>query len=119
MSWEVVPQVIDSIGKTKYYTGSGGNSAHFNPPATGYSPVAQQVERVAVNHLVGGSSPSRGARKKSPLDNSRGFVVSGELWGLAILGQLLFQEVPLAKRNCVPENSLQEYRYEISGNGVK
>jgi hypothetical protein len=26
-----------------------------------FSPVAQQVERVAVNHLVGGSSPSRGA----------------------------------------------------------
>ena len=25
------------------------------------SPVAQLVERVAVNHLVGGSSPSRGA----------------------------------------------------------
>ena len=26
------------------------------------SSVAQSVERVAVNHLVGGSSPSRGAR---------------------------------------------------------
>ena len=26
-----------------------------------YSPVAQLVEQVAVNHLVGGSSPSRGA----------------------------------------------------------
>jgi hypothetical protein len=25
------------------------------------SPVAQSVEQVAVNHLVGGSSPSRGA----------------------------------------------------------
>ena len=28
-----------------------------------YSPVAQLVEQVAVNHLVGGSSPSRGANK--------------------------------------------------------
>gem|GEM_PF-5627146 len=28
------------------------------------SPVAQSVERVAVNHLVGGSSPSRGATIK-------------------------------------------------------
>ena len=36
-------------------------------PVTGYSPVAQQVERVAVNHLVGGSSPSRGARKHEGL----------------------------------------------------
>ena len=27
------------------------------------SPVAQLVEQVAVNHLVGGSSPSRGANK--------------------------------------------------------
>ncbi len=34
-----------------------------NLPRSQYSPVAQQVERVAVNHLVGGSSPSRGARK--------------------------------------------------------
>jgi hypothetical protein len=31
-----------------------------------YSPVAQLVERVAVNHLVGGSSPSRGARIDQP-----------------------------------------------------
>ena len=30
-------------------------------PASHYSPVAQLVERVAVNHLVGGSSPSGGA----------------------------------------------------------
>ena len=28
---------------------------------TDYSPVAQLVERVTVNHQVGGSSPSRGA----------------------------------------------------------
>ena len=28
-----------------------------------HSPVAQLVEQVAVNHLVGGSSPSRGANK--------------------------------------------------------
>ncbi len=28
-----------------------------------YSPVAQLVEQVAVNHPVGGSSPSRGANK--------------------------------------------------------
>ncbi len=27
-----------------------------------FSPVAQLVEQVAVNHLVGGSSPSRGAK---------------------------------------------------------
>jgi hypothetical protein len=27
-----------------------------------YSPVAQSVEQLAVNQLVGGSSPSRGAR---------------------------------------------------------
>jgi hypothetical protein len=33
-------------------------------PVFTYSPVAQLVERVAVNHLVGGSSPSRGARIK-------------------------------------------------------
>ena len=32
-----------------------------------YSPVAQPVEQVAVNHFVGGSSPSRGAiNVKSP-----------------------------------------------------
>ena len=29
------------------------------------SPVAQLVERVAVNHLVGGSSPSRGAKNQT------------------------------------------------------
>ena len=28
-----------------------------------YSPVAQLVEQVTVNHWVGGSSPSRGANK--------------------------------------------------------
>jgi hypothetical protein len=28
-----------------------------------YSPIAQSVEQVAVNHLVDGSSPSRGAKK--------------------------------------------------------
>lgn len=28
----------------------------------GYSPVAQLAERVTVNHLVGGSNPSRGAK---------------------------------------------------------
>ena len=32
-----------------------------------YSPVAQLVEQVAVNHLVGGSSPSRGANKSNDL----------------------------------------------------
>ncbi len=31
-----------------------------------YSPVAQLVERVAVNHLVGGSNPSRGATHITP-----------------------------------------------------
>ena len=37
------------------------------PQPAAHSPVAQLVERVAVNHLVGGSSPSRGARKiKTP-----------------------------------------------------
>ena len=37
-----------------------------------YSSVAQLVEQVAVNHLVGGSSPSRGANKIKGLD---GFAI--------------------------------------------
>lgn len=32
-------------------------------PKRRYSPVAQSVEQVAVNHWVGGSSPSRGANQ--------------------------------------------------------
>ena len=35
-----------------------------------YSPVAQLVEQVAVNHLVGGSSPSRGANKRKGLSQT-------------------------------------------------
>ena len=35
-----------------------------------YSPIAQSVEQVAVNHWVGGSSPSRGATLISPKDIS-------------------------------------------------
>src|SRR5208337_700511 len=47
-------------------SGSAYPGSNPGPPASSrhHSPVAQLVERVAVNHLVGGSSPSRGARKK-------------------------------------------------------
>jgi|YNPNPStandDraft_1061719.scaffolds.fasta_scaffold00861_6 hypothetical protein len=43
--------------------GLAPGAAGLSPKNPSFSPVAQQVERVAVNHLVGGSSPSRGARK--------------------------------------------------------
>ena len=36
-----------------------------------HSPVAQLVERVTVNHLVGGSSPSRGANGVAPVHGAR------------------------------------------------
>ena len=44
-----------------------------------YSPVAQLVEQVAVNHLVAGSSPARGANLFNYLDsflkvNSRSYL---------------------------------------------
>jgi hypothetical protein len=41
-----------------------------------HSPVAQSVERVAVNHLVGGSSPSRGARIEKRPEIDRAFFSS-------------------------------------------
>ena len=37
------------------------HSQNYHLRILGFSPVAQQVEQVAVNHLVGGSIPSRGA----------------------------------------------------------
>lgn len=48
-------------------TRRGANRKYFN-----YSPVAQSVEQLAVNQLVGGSSPSRGAsldQKQKAFDN--------------------------------------------------
>ena len=36
-----------------------------------YSPVAQSVEQVAVNHPVAGSSPARGAIKNEALPKGR------------------------------------------------
>ena len=54
-------------------SGSAYPGSNPGPPASSrhHSPVAQLVERVAVNHLVGGSSPSRGARKKQGVSSSR------------------------------------------------
>ncbi len=43
-----------------------------------YSPVAQQVEQVAVNHLVGGSIPSRGANISS-IESSDSFLFHNPL----------------------------------------
>ena len=40
-----------------------------------YSPVAQLVEQVAVNHWVGGSSPSRGATKNFKFFLSFSFIL--------------------------------------------
>ena len=42
------------------------------------SPVAQLVERVAVNHLVGSSSLSRGATKIKPDQLMIGLFISGQ-----------------------------------------
>ena len=49
------------------------------------SPIAQSVEQVAVNHWVGGSSPSRGA---IICNNFSGFVVRQKIFGYT-LGILL------------------------------
>src|SRR5262245_28846108 len=43
-----------------------------------YSPVAQSVERLAVNQLVAGSSPARGASQKP----SEAFLAAFSLWSL-------------------------------------
>ena len=42
---------------------------------TEYSPVAQSVEQVTVNHRVGGSSPSGGARKRKAYEYRRPFFL--------------------------------------------
>jgi hypothetical protein len=49
-----------------------------------HSPVAQSVEQVAVNHWVGGSSPSRGANKSKA---SRTFPKPSKNPGAALVPQ--------------------------------
>ena len=45
-----------------------------------YSGVAQLVEQVAVNHFVGGSSPSSGAKNVSSTFKLRFFVIKQSIF---------------------------------------